>query len=79
MKPEGSLLCLQGPSTGPYPKPDESHQFQPNLFFEIHLDIILPLTSRCSQWSLCVIIIPFTIIQKHLTLYSLDYCDSFVK
>jgi hypothetical protein len=25
MEPEGSLLCSQEPSTGPYPEPDESN------------------------------------------------------
>jgi hypothetical protein len=25
MEPEGSLLCSQEPSTGPYPKPDQSN------------------------------------------------------
>jgi hypothetical protein len=31
MEPEGSLLCPQEPSTGPYPKPDQSSPYQPNL------------------------------------------------
>jgi hypothetical protein len=29
MEPEGSLPCLQGPSTGPYPEPDQSSPYQP--------------------------------------------------
>jgi hypothetical protein len=32
MEPEVSLLCLQDPSTGPYPKPDESSEHHPILF-----------------------------------------------
>jgi hypothetical protein len=32
MEPEGSLLCLQEPSTGPYPEPDQSSSYHRNLF-----------------------------------------------
>jgi len=32
MEPEGSLLCSQGPTTGPYPEPDESNPEPPTLF-----------------------------------------------
>jgi hypothetical protein len=31
MEPKGSLRCLQGPSTGPYPEPNRSSQYQPIL------------------------------------------------
>jgi hypothetical protein len=27
MEPEGSLPCSQGPSTGPYPEPDQSSPY----------------------------------------------------
>jgi hypothetical protein len=27
MEPEGSLQCLQEPSTGPYPEPDKSSPY----------------------------------------------------
>jgi hypothetical protein len=30
MAPEGSLLCLQEPSTGPYPNSDESIPYHSN-------------------------------------------------
>jgi hypothetical protein len=30
-EPEGSLPCSQEPSTGPYPKPDQSSLYHPNL------------------------------------------------
>jgi hypothetical protein len=32
MEPKGSLLCLQGPITGPYPEPDESTPHLHTLF-----------------------------------------------
>jgi hypothetical protein len=32
MEPEGSLLCSQEPTTGPYPEPDESSPQFPTLF-----------------------------------------------
>jgi hypothetical protein len=32
MEPEGSLLCSQEPSAGPYPEPDESGPYHPILF-----------------------------------------------
>jgi len=34
MEPEGSLLCSQQPSIGPYPEPDESSPQSPTLFPE---------------------------------------------
>jgi hypothetical protein len=30
--PEGLLLCLQEPTTGPYPEPDKSTQYLPSYF-----------------------------------------------
>jgi hypothetical protein len=32
MEPEGSLPCLQEPSTGPYPEPEQSKPNHPILF-----------------------------------------------
>jgi hypothetical protein len=32
MEPESSLLCSQEPSTGPYPEPDQSSEYQPIPF-----------------------------------------------
>jgi hypothetical protein len=32
MEFEGSLPCLQEPTTGPYPKSDQSSPYHPNLF-----------------------------------------------
>jgi hypothetical protein len=45
MEPEGSLLCSQEPSTGPYPEPDQSNLYHP-ILSKIH-----PPTSWSSQWS----------------------------
>jgi len=36
MKPEGSLLCSQGPSTGLYPEPHASSPYLPTLFYNIY-------------------------------------------
>jgi hypothetical protein len=35
MEPEGSLPCSQEPSTGPYPKPDQSSPHHPILNEEL--------------------------------------------
>jgi hypothetical protein len=32
LEPEGLLLCLQEPDTGPYPEPDESSPYHPIPF-----------------------------------------------
>jgi hypothetical protein len=32
MEPESSLLCSQGPSTGPYPDPDQSNPYRENEY-----------------------------------------------
>jgi hypothetical protein len=37
MKPEGSLPCLQEPSTGPYPQPDQSSTYHP-ILSKIHFN-----------------------------------------
>jgi hypothetical protein len=48
MEPEGSLLCSQEPSTGPYPKPDQSRPHHPILslrfilILSTHLRLGLP-------------------------------------
>jgi hypothetical protein len=42
MKHEGSLLCSQEPSTGPYPEPDQSSLYHSSLC----LRSILVLTTR---------------------------------
>jgi hypothetical protein len=47
MEPEGSLPCSQDPSTGPYPEPDRSSPYHPNLS-KIHFKIIPPPTSWSS-------------------------------
>jgi hypothetical protein len=47
MEPEGSLPSSQEPSTGPYPEPDQSSPYHP-ILSNIHLNIILPPTSRSS-------------------------------
>jgi len=51
MESEGSL-CSQKPATGPHPDANESvHPFSPSSL-KIRSYIILPYTSRTSQWSL---------------------------
>jgi hypothetical protein len=47
MEPEGLLSCLQEPSTGPYPEPDQSSPYHP-ILSKIHFYIILPPTSSSS-------------------------------
>jgi hypothetical protein len=47
MEPEGSLLCSQEPSAGPYPGPDRSSPYHPIplrsiLMLSIHLHLGLP-------------------------------------
>jgi hypothetical protein len=54
MESEGSLKYSQEPSTGPYPKPDQSNPYHPNLSLslsEIHFNIVHSPTSWSSQWS----------------------------
>jgi hypothetical protein len=35
MESESSLLCSQGPATGPYPEPHESRKKNSSCFFKI--------------------------------------------
>jgi hypothetical protein len=46
MEPEGSLLCSQEPSTGPYPEPDRSSPYHPIL--SLYFNIVHPPTSSSS-------------------------------
>jgi hypothetical protein len=46
MEPEGSLLHSQVPATCPYPEPTPSSPHNPSNFLKIHINIILPSTSR---------------------------------
>jgi hypothetical protein len=67
MQPEGSLPFSQEPATGPYSKPDESNLQLPPLFLKTHSSIILPSSSRSSEWPfLQVIRLKFYII-SHLS------------
>jgi hypothetical protein len=51
MEPESLLPCSQQPSTGPYFELDQSSPYHP-ILSPIHLNIILPPTSRSFYWSL---------------------------
>jgi hypothetical protein len=53
MEPEGSSLCSQEPTTGPYPESDESNSHRTILFFcNIYSNIILSCMPASSEWSL---------------------------
>jgi hypothetical protein len=52
MESEGSLPVSRKLTIGPYPEPDESSSHRPTPFSTIHLNIDLPSTLRCSEWSL---------------------------
>jgi hypothetical protein len=47
MEPDGSLLCSQEPSNGPYTEPDQPSPYHP-ILSKTHLYIILPSTSMSS-------------------------------
>jgi hypothetical protein len=49
-KAEGTLLCSQEPSNGPYPV--ESSPHIPSYFFKIHFNIMRLSMPRSSTWSL---------------------------
>jgi hypothetical protein len=51
MEPKGSLPYSQKPATEPYPEPVESSSLHRSLS-KVHINVILPPTSRSSQWSL---------------------------
>jgi hypothetical protein len=51
MEPEGSLPCSQEPSTGPYPKPDQSNPYH-HILSKIHFNIVHPPMPWSSRWSL---------------------------
>jgi hypothetical protein len=51
MEPEGSLLCLQEPATGPYPEPDKSSPHLPPYSPKIHSNIIFPSMPTSSMFS----------------------------
>jgi hypothetical protein len=44
MEPDGSLPCLQEPSSGPYPEPDQSTPHH-RILSRIHFNITHPPTS----------------------------------
>ena len=54
MEPIVLLLCLQEPTTCPYPEPDQSSPCPPpqSHFLKIHFSIIFPSTPGFSKWSL---------------------------
>jgi hypothetical protein len=49
METEGSLLCSQEPTTGPYPEPENPVSILPPHFPNIESDFILPSTPRSSE------------------------------
>jgi len=52
MEPRGSLPCSQKPTTNPIlSQPNPVHPIDPYLL-TVHLNVILPLMLRSSQWSL---------------------------
>ena len=52
MVPQSSLPYSQAPATCPYLEPTPSSPHNPFPLLKIHLNIILPSTSRSPQWSL---------------------------
>jgi hypothetical protein len=40
MEPEGSFPCLQEPSTGPYPEPDQSNPIIPTSLSKNNIQIV---------------------------------------
>jgi len=52
MKSKGSLRCLQGIATGPYPEPDASCPHLPIQLPKIYSDIIFSPAPRSFKWSL---------------------------
>jgi hypothetical protein len=64
MELEGSLPCLQGPSTGPYPEPDESSPYHSIRISKIHFSLISYLKNRVGLWdhvAVCVCVYVFSL------------------
>jgi hypothetical protein len=50
MEQKVSLLCSQGPTTGPYVSQFDALHIIIPYFFRIHLNIIFPSTLTSSEW-----------------------------
>jgi hypothetical protein len=70
MQPKGTLPRSQEHTSGSYPFADQPSLLTSSSLSNIHLNIILPPTSRSSLWSLC-----FSLsYQNHIRIFILPMC-----
>jgi hypothetical protein len=70
MEPDGSLLRLQETSTGPYPDPDESRPYHPNLCLQDQSQYYTP----AYVWVLLVVLLLLAfpaLTYMHFTIHKL--------
>lgn len=65
MEPEGSVPCLQDPTTSTFPEPNESNPHHSLCFSKFYFNVILSSVLRSCKWSL-----PFRLLNQNFVCIS---------